>query len=76
MKLELTDDRKRKITDAIKNHFTKELEIDLSDFQIEQLVEFLLKDIGPQIYNQAINDVESFIKEKLTDLEGDLIEND
>lgn len=76
MKIKFSDYRKKKLADSVRTHFSKELEIVLSDFQIEQLVDFLIKDIGPTLYNQAINDVEVYIKEKLTDLEGDLIEKD
>ena len=76
MKFELTDERKEKLTNRIKTYFEKELEVRLSDFQINQFIAFLQKEISPTIYNQAINDTESFIKDKLTDLEGDLKEDE
>ncbi|PLY00657.1 MAG: DUF2164 domain-containing protein, partial [Desulfuromonas sp.] len=42
----------------------------IGDLRAEMLIEFFLAQLGPRIYNQALDDAGAFIREKLIDLEG------
>lgn len=54
----------------IKDFFLNERDEEISDFQAETLLQFILREIGPEIYNQAIADAYTLMSDKLEDLYG------
>lgn len=58
----------------IKEFFYSEFDDDLSDFRAKHLLDFFVAQLGPPVYNQAINDAHKFIEEKLSALNGELYE--
>ena len=69
MTLSLEKNRKTAICTSLKSFYKAEFDETLSDFRAEQLVDFMLNQIGPSQYNQAIQDARKFISEKLDDLD-------
>ena len=74
MRIQLTDDRRDQMIRSIQQFASDHLDWELSDYQSQELLEFLVKELGAPVYNQAIRDAHSFLLEKLTDLEGDFYE--
>lgn len=69
MTLSLETKRKTEICNSLKSFYKSEFDESLSDFRAEQLVDFMLNQIGPSQYNQAIQDARKFMSEKLDDLD-------
>lgn len=69
MTLSLEKNRRTAICTSLKSFYKAEFDENLSDFRAEQLVDFMLNQIGPSQYNQAIQDARKFISEKLDDLD-------
>jgi uncharacterized protein (DUF2164 family) len=44
----------------------------LSDFRAAQILDLMLKTLGPGIYNQAVQDVRAHLQSKLDDLDGEV----
>ena len=42
----------------------------LSDFRAEALLDFMIRELGPAVYNQGVRDACQFIQEKLGDVEA------
>ena len=74
MHIRLTDDRRAKVHDAVRQLFLDEFDDEISEFRIKRIVEFMAHVLGPPIYNQAVQDVRKFMMEKLGDLEGEVFE--
>ncbi|KPJ97891.1 MAG: hypothetical protein AMS20_16720 [Gemmatimonas sp. SG8_28] len=55
---------------SIKRYFLEELDDDIGDLKAELMLDFILREIGPTIYNQAIADARAFFEERSADLEG------
>ncbi len=72
MTLDLAADRKRAVMDHLQRLFADEFDETLTDFRAEQVLELMLKTLGPQIYNQAVQDVRTHLQSKLDDLEGEV----
>lgn len=70
MNIELNDSRKKQLVAELQAYFRNEHEQDFGDLKAEMIVDFFIQKLGPQIYNQAIDDANSFIQEKLIDLEA------
>lgn len=67
---------KQRAVQSVRRFLDRELEIDLGDLQAELLLDHILKRIAPLIYNQAVADTQSWLQEKLMDLDGEVFEID
>ena len=66
---------KQKRTDAIaslQRYFEKNLPEPLGDLPAGLLLNYILEEIGPAIYNQAIRDAQTRLGQRITDLDGEL----
>ena len=74
MRIKLSDERKHRITDALEDFYASEFDEELSAFRAERIVEFMLQQIGPSQYNQAIADVRKYMAQKIDDLDAEFYE--
>jgi uncharacterized protein (DUF2164 family) len=72
MEIALNADRKKILIEKTQSYFRNEHDDAIGELKAEMFVEFFVKEIGPQIYNQAISEAYAFIQDKLIDLEGTL----
>ena len=59
-----------KIIEDMKIYFCKERDEQINDLGAELLLDFIIQNIGPYIYNHAINDAYAYMNEKIEDLIG------
>ncbi|MEM1285637.1 MAG: DUF2164 domain-containing protein [Pseudomonadota bacterium] len=69
--LSLTDDRRDALVAALQDFFRSEFNEDLSAFRAEELLAFMVEQLGPTLYNHGIQDARAFLTEKLDDLDSD-----
>ncbi len=72
MSLKLDDDRRGRMIESLRGIYLQEFEEELSAFRAELLLDFFLDTIGPQIYNQAVQDARAYMQRKLDDLDGEV----
>ena len=72
MELKLSEDRLKLMTEKVQSYFRNEHDESIGDLKAAMYIEFFLKELGPKIYNQAIDDANVFIQEKLIDLDSTL----
>lgn len=68
-KLELSDERRAEFVTALQGYFADEFDETLSSFRAEELLTFMLGQLGPSLYNAGIQDARVFLSEKLDDLD-------
>lgn len=69
--IELSDGDKKIVMADIKDFFLKEFEEELEDLRAEIVLDFILKKVGPKIYNEGVNDSRRWFREKFEDLDAD-----
>lgn len=74
LRIRLSDDRRLKLSEALRGFCNDRFDLELSEFQAEALLDFAIRELGAPIYNQAIADARRFVAEKLDDLEGEFYE--
>lgn len=67
------DDRVRAVR-AIQKHFEERRDEEIGNLEAQFLLDFLLEQVGPAIYNRAIRDAQAVMQDKLVDLDGELFE--
>jgi uncharacterized protein (DUF2164 family) len=70
VEIKLSEDRLKIVTEEVQSYFNNEHEETIGELKAEMIIEFFIKKLGPKIYNQAIDDANSFIHDKLIDLDG------
>lgn len=59
---------RKKLIEDIKTFFWNEKDEEISNLSAEILLDFILNNVGPHIYNQAIGDAYAFISGKVEDV--------
>lgn len=70
MTISLADDARKQSIASIKRYFVEELDQDIGELKAGLILEFFLKEIAPTIYNGAIADAQTYLRDRLADLEG------
>jgi uncharacterized protein (DUF2164 family) len=66
--IELSKEVKQEQIIGIKNFFLNERGEEISDFQASVVLDYVLREIGPHVYNQAIADAYMLMSGKIEDL--------
>jgi uncharacterized protein (DUF2164 family) len=74
MRIRLSDERRLRVLDALKQYYADHFDEPLSDFRAEGLLDFCVAELGPAMYNQGVRDACGALQEKLADLEGEVYE--
>jgi uncharacterized protein (DUF2164 family) len=68
--IELDKETERRLLASIKRYFAKELESEIGDLKATLVLRFVLKEIGPVIYNRAVGDVSRHVREVVDEIDG------
>jgi uncharacterized protein (DUF2164 family) len=75
-RLRLAPERRASLLAALQRHYDTEFDEPLSAFRAEGLIDFFVRELGPHVYNQGVRDASAYIQDKLTDIEGEILEHD
>jgi uncharacterized protein (DUF2164 family) len=70
MTISLSDHATKQSIASIRRYFAEALDQDIGDLKAGLLLDFVLKEIGPTIYNGAITDAQTYLRDRLADLDG------
>jgi uncharacterized protein (DUF2164 family) len=68
--------RREQLIRRLQGFFLKEFDEELSRFRAEQVLDFHLEVLGPQLYNQAVQDARKYMQDRLDDLDGEVHERE
>jgi uncharacterized protein (DUF2164 family) len=72
MNIELPKQARAEAIASIRRYFQENLPEPIGELPAGLLLNFFLEEIGPAIYNQAITDAQARLKQRVTDLSGEL----
>ncbi|MGM0879764.1 MAG: DUF2164 domain-containing protein [Bacillota bacterium] len=70
--MKLPKEQKEQLVVNIQQFFELERSETIGSIAAEQLLEFMIKEIGPYMYNHAINDARKTVLERMQSLEDEL----
>ena len=70
--IKIQREHKLKITSSIQDYFETELSSEIGQLASENLLDFMLKELSPYIYNQALADARKVIEQKMISIEEEL----
>jgi len=68
----LPDEVRRRAIEAIQEHLREEQDLEIGNLGAEFLLDKVLEEVAPAVYNRAIADAQSWLQAKLLDLDSDL----
>ena len=76
MAIELNKEVQTAAVASIQRFFTERLETAIGNLQAREVLDYVLKEIAPSIYNQAISDAQQHLQAKVLDLDVDCHERE
>ena len=76
MAIEIPKEKKKALVRAVQSYFEEKLDQEIGDLGSELLIDFFVKELGPAVYNQAIQDAQAFLQDKLVDMDVQLHEEE
>ena len=70
MAITLSDETKTQAVASIRRYFSEQLDQEVGDLQAGLLLDFVLKEIAPSVYNAAIIDAQGYLRDRVSDLDG------
>jgi uncharacterized protein (DUF2164 family) len=70
MAITLSPEATRELIGSIKRYVAENFDQDIGDLKAGLLLDYILKEIGPSVYNQAIADAQGFFAARTQDLDG------
>ncbi|MGA7155908.1 MAG: DUF2164 domain-containing protein [Acidobacteriaceae bacterium] len=74
MSIELSQQMRADAISSIQRYFDENLQEPIGELPCGLLLNFILEELGPAIYNQAIADAQGRLQQRVLDLEGELYE--
>ena len=69
MPITLDKESTNRALSSLRRYCAEELDLELRELPAQLFLEFILKEIGPSIYNGAMSDAQSFLRDRVADLE-------
>lgn len=66
----ISKDARAQAVASLRRYLEEHMDLDVGDLKAELLLDFVIEELGPTIYNQAIADARAFFEERAADLEG------
>jgi uncharacterized protein (DUF2164 family) len=70
MPVALSDDVAEKAIASIRRYSAEHLDQEMGELKARLLLEFFLEEIAPSVYNTAIADAQTYLRDRVADLEG------
>ncbi|MCU6713049.1 DUF2164 domain-containing protein [Paenibacillus sp. J5C_2022] len=70
--IRLPKEDKMEIIKSVQAYFEEERSESIGDLGAEQLIDFFVKELGPYLYNKAIDDARILINERINQIEDEL----
>ncbi len=74
MAVALSTEARKHALASIKRFWTETLDAEVTDLQTIAVLDFLLKEIGPSLYNAGVADAQAYLRDRVADLEGTCFE--
>jgi uncharacterized protein (DUF2164 family) len=72
MTIELSKEQRADAVGSIKRYFRENMPEPIGDLAADLLLNYIMEEIGPAIYNRAIADAQARLQQRVQDLDGEL----
>lgn len=70
--IEISKQARTDVVASLKRYFDENMSDPLGDLKATLLLDFILEEVGPLIYNKAIADAQARLQQRVNELDGEL----
>ena len=74
MTIKIKEETAQSLIRSIQRYFSENMEEPIGDLKAKLLLDFCVREIGPAIYNQAIQDAQSHLQDKVAEMDAECYE--
>jgi uncharacterized protein (DUF2164 family) len=74
--IKLEKETQKQAIDSLQRYFDLNMEERIGNLQAAALLDFLMEEIGPSIYNQAVRDAQNQLQQRVQELDIDVHETE
>lgn len=76
MSIELPDEKRKTLIASIQRNFDQNMDEPIGNLAAGALLNYILQEIGPTIYNKAVADAQSRMQARITELDLEVYEDE
>lgn len=76
MSIELPDEKRKTLIASIQRYFDQNMDEPIGNLAAGALLNYILQEIGPTIYNKAVADAQSRMQARITELDLEVYEDE
>ena len=76
MAIKLNTDTEERLLTSLQRYCSQNFDEDIGTLKARLLLDFCLREIGPSIYNQAVQDAQTVMQEKIAEVETNCYETE
>jgi len=76
MTIELSKEKRTQVVTSIQRYFEKNMEEKIGNITADALLEFLLQELGPIVYNKAVADVQARLQLRVMEIDMEVYEEE
>jgi uncharacterized protein (DUF2164 family) len=70
MAITLPPDATKRCRASLRRFFAEQLETDIGDLKADLVLDFVLREIAPSVHNAAIETAQTYLRDRVADLDG------
>ncbi len=70
MTIKISKETRKELVASIRRYFAENMDDEIGDLKASLLLDFALQEIGPSVYNLAIADAQTYLQDKVVDIEN------
>ncbi len=74
MAIKLKEETAHRLIGSIQRYFSQNMDEPIGDLKAKLLLDFCVREIGPAIYNQAVADAQSYLQDKIVEMDVECYE--
>ena len=74
MAIDLDAEERERLISSLKQYFDEHLDQSVGDLKASLIVDYILKEFGPVIYNRAVADAQARVQDMVSELDGTCFE--
>ncbi len=76
MTIELSKEKRTQVVASIQRYFEKNMEEKIGNITADALLDFLLQELGPIVYNKAVADVQARLQLRVMEIDMEVYEEE
>lgn len=76
MAIALAPEQLKQMQASIRRYASEHLDEEMGDLKAGLMLDFVMRELAPTIYNQGVSDTQAWLQQKLGDLEGECFESE